>query len=72
MAIPHPVKQDLDISEKRKKERRLTAIVPVLLIIEKDEKYGYFRTHFMFFTGNLVYNMKHYINTVAKTLKPKL
>jgi hypothetical protein len=43
-------------------------LFPVLLITEKDEKTGYYHTHFLFFTNNLASNMKNYLNTAAENL----
>jgi hypothetical protein len=104
VAIPHPMKQDVDVSEERRKEHEthrticctslyvdklskknydialpslkmiftLIPIIPVLLATEKYEKTGYFHTHFLFFTNNLLYNTKHYMSRAAETLKLKL
>jgi hypothetical protein len=49
----------------------LMPILPVLVVTEKDEKTGYYRTHFLFFTNNLAHNMKNYMNAAAESLKSK-
>jgi hypothetical protein len=50
----------------------LMLLLPVLLVTGKDDKTGYFHTHFLFFTNNLSLNLKNYMNTVAEALKPKV